>query len=203
MSGALGPGVSSWIGHRRGETTSSGVSGCPSRIVSRNPSTAGASARSRIRSVLTRLMPIFTLTRSAGVSRIVRAVNGSSSALPPNPRFTRSTPARPAARIGQAPVGWAALDPWLMELPWCSHTRRPEAGTGSRAASVRSATSSVVSSCGSQISTFLGPSPRSANRRVPVGPDVRSEPPVVMSMVRVLPPTTLPWPASRPSITRS
>ncbi len=54
-------------------------------MVSRKPWTAGPKARRRIRSVLTRLMPILTLIRSAGVSRMARAVNGSSRALPPKP----------------------------------------------------------------------------------------------------------------------
>ena len=72
--------AAAWSGGRRGWCRGS-----------RGP--PGANARSRIRSVLTRLMPILTLIRSAGVSRIARAVNGSSSALPPRPRLTRSTPA--------------------------------------------------------------------------------------------------------------
>ncbi len=114
----VGPGVVSWIGHQVGEITSSGVVRCiPSRIVSRNPCTAGPNARTRIRSVLTRLMPSFRLITSAGKSRIVRAVNGSSKALPPKPRLNRSTLARLAATAGQMPVGWVAFEPWLIELP--------------------------------------------------------------------------------------
>ena len=129
-SGAAGTGVSSWMGHRSGETTSSGVVGCPSRMVSRKPCTAGPKARSRIRSVLTRLMPILTLIRSAGVSRMARAVKGSSRALPPKPRLTSSTPPADAASAGQVVVGLSAFEPWLIELPWCSHTRRPRSGDG-------------------------------------------------------------------------
>jgi hypothetical protein len=50
--------------------------------------------------------------------------------------------------------------------------------------------SSVVSLYGSQISTSLSPSGRPVKRRVPAGPDRLSAVPVVMSMVRVLPPVT-------------
>ncbi len=59
------------MGHQMGEITSSGG---PSRMVSRKPCTAGVKARRRIRSVLTRLMPILMLIRSAGASRRARAV---------------------------------------------------------------------------------------------------------------------------------
>lgn len=110
-SGALGPGVVSWMGHRMGETTSSGVVGWPSRTVSRKPWTAGVKARRRITSVLTRLMPALTLIRSAGASRRVRAVNGSSRALPAKPRLTSSTPPSAAASAGQVAVGPAASEP--------------------------------------------------------------------------------------------
>ncbi|CAM5600753.1 hypothetical protein SANTM175S_06598 [Streptomyces antimycoticus] len=185
------------------ETTSSGVVGCPSRIVSRKPCTAGVKARSRIRSALTRLMPILMLIRSAGVSRIVRAVNGSSSALPPRPRLTSSTPPREAASAGQMAVGLVASEPWLIELPWCSHTLRPWSGTGSMGASVRRATSSVVSLCGSQSSTVLTPPGRSVKRRVPTGPGRLSAVPVARSMASVLPPVTVDCPARRPSTSRS
>jgi hypothetical protein len=41
----------------------------------RMPIAKGVQARKRIRSVFTRLMPILMLSRSAGVSRITRAVN--------------------------------------------------------------------------------------------------------------------------------
>ena len=41
---------------------------------------------------------------------MVRATNGSSSALPPKPRLTSSTPARVAARAGQVVDGLAAFD---------------------------------------------------------------------------------------------
>ena len=167
-----GPGVSSWIGQRIDETTSSGVVGWPSRIVSRKPCTAGANARRRIRSVFTMLMPIFTLTRSAGVSRIARAVHGSSRALPANPRLTSSTPPRDAASAGHVVVGLAALEPWLIELPWCSQTRRPRSGEASTGASVRRATSSVVSLWGSQISTSLASGDRPSKRSVATGPGV-------------------------------
>ena len=54
-------------------------------------------------------------------------------------------------------MGLAASEPWLIELPWCSQTRRPSRRRGSTGASVRRATSSVVSLCGSQISTSLIP----------------------------------------------
>ena len=88
-----------------------GSSGWPSRTVSRKPCIPAVNARSRITSALTRLMPILMLIRSAGVSRIVRATNGSSSALPPKPRLTRSTPPSAAARAGQVVVGLAASEP--------------------------------------------------------------------------------------------
>ncbi len=184
---AVGPGVSSCIGHSTGETTSSGVSGWPSRTVSRKPCTAGPKARSRITSVLTTLMPSLTLIRSAGVSRSARAVNGSSSALPASPRLISSTPPRDAASAGQVVVGLAASEPWLIELPWCSHTRRPRSGTGSTGVSARSATSSVLSLCGSQISTSLSASGSPVKRTVPTGPGRCSAVPVSRSMVRVSP----------------
>ncbi|MFZ2275337.1 hypothetical protein, partial [Corynebacterium variabile] len=68
-SGANGPGVDSWIGQYTGDITIRGVSGCASRIVSRNPWTAGPGARRRIRSALTRSMPSFTLMMSASRPR--------------------------------------------------------------------------------------------------------------------------------------
>ncbi len=186
-----GPGVSSWIGQRIDETTSSGAVGWPSRIVSRKPWTAGANARRRIRSRLTMLMPIFTLTRSAGVSRIARAVHGSSRALPANPRLTSSTPPRDAASAGHVVVGLAALEPWLIELPWCSQTRRPRSGADSTGASVRRATSSVVSLWGSQISTSLASGDRPSKRSVATGPGVVTADPLARSMVRTLPPSAV------------
>lgn len=64
---------------------------------------------------------------------------------------------REAAWAGQISVGPAASEPWLIELPWCSQTLRPGSGAGSTGASVRRATSSVVSLCGSQISIVLRP----------------------------------------------
>ena len=42
-------------------------------------------------------MPILTLMMSAGVSRMARAVKGSSIALPPNPMFINSRPVSDAA----------------------------------------------------------------------------------------------------------
>ena len=64
-------------------------------------------------------MPSFTLMMSAGVSRMTRAMKGSTIALPPKPRFVSSTPrtAR-AATAGQISLGAVALEPWLIELPW-------------------------------------------------------------------------------------
>ena len=148
-----------------GETTSSGVVGCPSRMVSRKPCTAGAKARRRIRSVLTRLMPILTLIRSAGVSRRARAVNGSSRALPPNPRLTSSTPPSEAASAGQVVVGLvgvgAVADRAAVVQP---HLAVPDPVPASTGASVRRATSSVISLCGSQISTSLTSAGRPVNR---------------------------------------
>ncbi len=185
-SAAAGPGVSSWIGQWRGETTRTGVVGCPSRRVSRKPWTAAVKARRRITSWLTRLMPILRLIRSAGVSRMVRAVNGSSRALPLKPRLTSSTPVS-----------------GLIELPWCSQTRRPESGAGSTGASVRRAMSSWIPRYGSQISTSLVPSASPANRTVPGGPGVRTAAQVVVSTVRTFPPSAVARPAGRPSTRRS
>ena len=62
-------------------------------------------------------MPTLTLIRSAGCSRMTRATDWSSIALPLNPMLTSSTPAAPRATTGQMPVGCAALEPWLIELP--------------------------------------------------------------------------------------
>jgi hypothetical protein len=105
------------MGQYSGPSTTNGTCGCPSRMVSRKPWTAGPNARTRIRSALTILMPILTLMRSAGVSRIARAVNGSSIALPARPRLINSTPPSEAASAGQVVLGLAAFEPWLMELP--------------------------------------------------------------------------------------
>lgn len=63
------------------------------------------------------LIPSLRLMTSASVSRIVRAMKGSTWALPPKPRFISWTPLRRAATTGQICVGEAALEPWLMELP--------------------------------------------------------------------------------------
>lgn len=134
---------------------------------------------------------------------MARAVKGSSRALPPSPRLTSSTLPREAASAGQVVEGLAAFDPWLIELPWCSHTRRPRSAAGSTGASVRRARSSVVSSCGSQSSTSLGPSGRSVNRTVPGAPGRVSKVPAVMSTTRVSPPVTLACPNSRPSTSKS
>ncbi len=199
----LGPGVSSWMAHQIGDTTRIGVSGRPSRMVSRKPCTAGVKARSRIRSVLTRLIPSLRLIRSAGVSRMVRAVNGSSRALPPSPRLTRSTSPAAAARAGQVVLGLAAFEPWLIELPWCSHTRRPRSGRDRTGASVRRAISSVTSSYGSQISTSFSRSGRPVNATVPDGPGCWHFDPVARSMVSTLPPVTLACWVSSPSTSRS
>ena len=202
-SGAAGPGVSSWMGQSSGVTTSSGVAGWPSRMVSRKPWTAGAKVRSRMPSRFTTLMPTLTLTRSAGVSRMARAVNGSSSAPPPNPRLTRSTPPRRAATAGHVVAGLAAFEPWLIELPWCTHTGRSLAGAGSTGASVRRAMTSVTSVCGNQISMALSRSGRPSKRTVPGSPSMRVAAPVVMSMVSVDPPLTDPRAAGCPSTSRS
>ena len=106
VQGASGRGCPRGSGRDAARPPAAAWSGWPSRMVSRKPWTAGPNARSRIRSALTTLMPILTLIRSAGVSRMARAVNGSSSALPPKPRLTSSTPAegrRP--RAGQVAGG--------------------------------------------------------------------------------------------------
>ncbi len=133
-------------------------------------------------SALVRLIPILTLTTSAGRSRIVRATKGSSIALPLNPRLTRSTPPRAAARAAHVVVGLAAFEPWLIELPWCSQTRRAPGATGATGASVRSATSSVISWCGSQSSTSLSRAGRSVKATVPTGPSRVSVAPVAKSV---------------------
>ena len=85
-----------------------GVSGFPSRSVSRNPCSAGPKTRSRIESMLTMLMPTFTVTTSAGASRIVRATNWSSWDCPPKPRLTSDMPACRAATAGQVRAGSSA-----------------------------------------------------------------------------------------------
>lgn len=99
--------------------STNGVLVCPWRILSRNPCIAGTNERSRMESMLTTSIPNFTLMESAGVSRITCAVNGSTRALPPRPLWS-STPPAPAATAGRICDGVAALDPWLMELLWCS-----------------------------------------------------------------------------------
>ncbi len=88
-------------------------------------------------------------------------------------------------------VGLSASEPWLIELPWCSHTVRPASGTVSTAASVRRATSSVISLCGSQISTSFSSGARPVKRSVSSGPGRVTEVPAIMSMVRTLPPVAL------------
>ncbi|WP_284250059.1 hypothetical protein [Litorihabitans aurantiacus] len=49
-----------------------------------------------------------------------------------------------------------AFDPWLIELPWCTH-RGPSDGAGSTGASAVRSTSSTASWCGNQISTTCAP----------------------------------------------
>jgi hypothetical protein len=88
---------------------------------------------------------------------MTRAVNGSSRALPAKPRLTSPTPPRAPASAGHVVVGLSASDPWLIELPWCNHTLRRTVRMASTGASVRRATSSVTSLCGSQISTSFPP----------------------------------------------
>ncbi len=97
-------------------------------------------------------------------------------------------------------MGLAALEPWLIELPWCSHTGRSVAGASSTGASVRSATSSVISLCGSQISMSFARRVRPSKRTVPTGPGRVSMEPVDMSTSRTFPPVTLACPAGSPSI---
>ncbi len=148
------------------------------------------------------LIPILTLIIAAGVSRSARATNGSSIALPENPRLTSSTPAVRAASAGQVVLGPAALLPWLIELPWCSHTGRPPGGTTATGASVRSATTSVISLCGSQISTSVS-WPGRVNRTGPGAPSVTVTCPVAGSVMRSFPPEVVALPIGRPSTSRS
>ncbi len=203
-SAFVGPGRSSTPGQMIGETTSSGVSGCPSRIVSRNPCTAGMNARSRNESAFTMLMPSLRLIASADRSLMARAVYGSSCALPPKPRFTSRAPARRAAMAGQVSVGRPAAWQWLIELPWCTHRTAPRSSAGaSSGASARSSTRSTRVWCGSQISTSLSASPSPSKRTVPTRPGRRSTTPV-SSKNSTLPATRV-SPAARttPSPTRS
>ena len=75
----------------------------------------------RMTSPFTRLMPTLRLIRSAGRSRIVRAVNGSSIALPENARFVSSHARRQGGDPpATSPVVDSARYPWLIELPWWS-----------------------------------------------------------------------------------
>ena len=136
------------------------------------------------------------------MSRSARAANGSSIALPPNPRLTSSTPPAAAARAGQVVDGLAAFEPWLIELPWCSHTGRSTDGTAI-GASVRRATRSVISVCGSQTTTSFSWSGRPSNRTVPAGPGSVSATPVVGSSRRTRPPDVPARATSRPSTCRS
>jgi hypothetical protein len=172
-------------------------------MVSMKPCTAGPNARRRITSRLTRLIPILTLMRAAGVSRRTRATNGSSRALPPNPRLTNSQPRVMAASAGQVALGLAASEPWLIELPWCSHTLSASNGTGAMGASVRSAISSVASLKGSQSSTFFTRAGKPAKRTVPGRPGAVCVAPVARLMVQTLPPSTLACAARMPSISKS
>ena len=146
-------------------------------------------------------MPILTLTRSAGVSRMVRAVNGSSSALPARPRLTSSTPPRWAAIAGQVVLGLSATEPWLIELPWCSQTGRSLVA-GRTGAFVRSSTRCVVSLQGSHSSTSFSRPGSPTNRTVPLGPRRVSAPPEKSSTTSS-PPVMLICAASSPSTQRS
>ena len=136
------------------------------------------------------------------MSRIVRAVNGSSSALPARPRLTRSTPASRAARAGQVVLGLSAEEPWLIELPWCSQTR-PVAGIGSTGASVRSSTSRTVSLHGSHSSTTLSRAGSPTKRAVPAGPCRVSTAPDDMSTSMTSPLGWVAWATRSPSTSRS
>ena len=132
----------------------------------------GRRRAARIASWLTTLMPSLRVMTSAGWSRMARATNGSSTALPENPRLTRSSPAARAATIGQAPRADAAPAPWLIDEPWCTQRGAVTGDGADTGASVVSATSRVVSPGGSQISTSRStvPSPPSTRSTTPGGP---------------------------------
>ena len=80
------------------------------------------------------LMPAFTVTMSAGASRMVRATNWSRWDCPPKPRLVNDTPASRAATAGQVSAGSSASMQWLIELPWWIHRGRVSAGAGSTVA---------------------------------------------------------------------
>jgi hypothetical protein len=52
------------------------------------------------------------------------AVKGVQQRAAAESRLTSETPSTVAARAVHVAVGLVALEPWLMELPWCSHRRR-------------------------------------------------------------------------------
>ena len=66
------------------------------------------------------------------VSRIVRALNGSSMRLPARPRLSRSRSSSRAATAGQVPSGPSAAQQWLIEPPWWSRRWRSRCGGGGR-----------------------------------------------------------------------
>lgn len=108
-----------------------------------------------------------------------------------------------AVRAGHVPDGPSAVDPWLMELPWCSHTGPPVTGAGSIAASARSAAISAASLCGSQICTSFVRAGNPSKRSVSTLPCRCVVPPVAMSIVTVLPWSVPVLPVNRPSTSRS
>ena len=92
-----------------------------------------------------------------------------------------STPPREAASAGQVVVGLAASEPWLIELPWCSHELRPSSGTTSTGASARRATSGGGSGTEHQpyaggLGLRHGQLPVGALRAGPGGQPVRQHP---------------------------
>ena len=121
-----GPGVASWIGHSNG-IHHRAVRRGGRRGSCRGKPCTGTKARRRIRSWLVRLMPTFTLTRSAR-SRMVRARNGSRSGLPDRLRLSaHTTQARgDAGQVGRAVRHRALAD----GMPWCANVAVDQAADG-------------------------------------------------------------------------
>jgi hypothetical protein len=116
-AGSVGPGWSSTSGQKIGDTTSSGMSACPSRMTSSSPCSAGQNVRSVIDAAFTRLMPTFTEITSAGASRMTRPMNGSSWHWPPKPKSVSSSPSARATIGGQASRGRSTSTQWLIDEP--------------------------------------------------------------------------------------
>ena len=187
MSGAVGPGTVSWIAQWIGETSETGCRGvrrgwCRGSRAPPGRARDGASDR-----WLTRLIPSLRLIRSAGVSRIARATNGSSRALPPRPRLTRSRPHQ-AGRDDRPRLGRVGRDGAVADRAAVVHppaAGRPDGGASGRRCAGRRARSARRGAARSRRPCRPA---GAGSSRVVAAPAVKVLAPVIMSTSSTLPP---------------